>query len=71
MPAHSAYPHDTETEPQSRRKFLWLSGGGLGGLAGHIYIAFRDYSVKPNLKQISSTIYYSTHIYTLPQGRYI
>ena len=33
MPTHSAYPHDKKATPQSRRDFLWQSGGGLGGLA--------------------------------------
>ncbi len=33
MPTHSAYHHDKDTECQSRRDFLWQSGGGLGGLA--------------------------------------
>ena len=33
MPTHSAYPHNNKSAPQSRREFLWQSGGGLGGLA--------------------------------------
>ena len=33
MPTHSACPYNKKSATQSRREFLWQSGGGLGGLA--------------------------------------